>query len=634
MTPTSEPGRVPRTCLACLPWHALSRPSLPVEVLRSACAERGLPVPAAYHGGLRFAEFLLDRSDGRLSPYEYHAVAETGWTHALGDWVFTGALNGARFGRDAMLRYAARLDLPMRSVTAMREYADDFVDLVVDELVALDVDLVGFTTTFMQNVPSLAVARRLKRRRPEVTVLFGGGNCDGPMGAALHREFGFLDLVLRGEADETFPLLLRALAAGPDAALAEVPGLCWRDADGRSRVNSAPARLVPPAAMAAPDFDDWFARFDASPISGYVEPELVVESARGCWWGERHHCTFCGLNGTSMAFRAKPPGAFSAELDRLVRRHKTLDVMVVDNILEPGYLRTVLPDLAASGWDAHLHYEVKANLTTEQIGVLAAAGVHSVQPGIESLVDDILTRMDKGVRAVHNVRTMRDCESARLEVSWNWLYGFPGETQESYRAVLSQLPALVHLQPPTSTARIELNRFSPYFEDRSLGFAERWAAEPYRYVYDVPPDRLGDLVYLFETPDQGLTEEQAAGLHEAAGIWARDHPASSLHRIDADGCIVVRDRRAGWPHEDHVLDEPRERAAWSELEHGRSLPGLLRALAGHRWDPDELARWLGELRERGLVFTESGRSVALATADITGALTARPAPRQSGPALV
>jgi ribosomal peptide maturation radical SAM protein 1 len=614
-----------------MPWHALSRPSLPVEVLRAACAERGLPVPAAYHGGLRFAEFLLNRSDGRLSPYEYHAVAEAGWTHALGDWVFTGALNGACFGRDAMLRYAARLDLPMRSVTAMREYA---VDLVVDELIALDVELVGFTTTFMQNVPSLAVARRLKQRRPGVTVLFGGGNCDGPMGAALHREFGFVDLVVRGEADETFPLLLRALADGPDAALAEVPGLCWRDQAGHSRVNSAPARLVPPAAMAAPDFDDWFARFDASPISRYVEPELVVESSRGCWWGERHHCTFCGLNGTSMAFRAKPSDAFSAELDRLVRRHKTLDVTVVDNILEPDYLRTVLPDLAACGWDAHLHYEVKANLTTEQISVLAAAGVHSVQPGIESLVDDILTRMNKGVRAVHNVRTMRDCESARLEVTWNWLYGFPGETEESYRAVLEQLPALVHLQPPASTARIELNRFSPYFEDRALGFAERWPAEPYRYVYDVPPDRLGDLVYLFGTPDQGLTEEQAAALHEAAGMWARDHPSSSLHRIDAEGCLIVRDRRAGRPQEDHVLEEPRERAAWNELEHGRSLHGLLRALADHRWDPEELSCWLGELRERGLVFTESGRWVALATADVTDVVTACPAPRRPRLALV
>lgn len=615
-----------------MPWHALSRPSLSVEVLRAACARRGLPVPAAYHGGLRFAEFLLERSDGKLSPYEYHAVAETGWTHALGDWVFTGALNDAGFGHDAMLRYADRQGLPMRSVTAMREYASDFVDLVVDELIALDPELVGFTTTFMQNAPSLAVARRLKLRRPDITVLFGGGNCDGPMGAALHREFDFVNLVLRGEADETFPLLLRALGVGTD--LAEVPGLCRRDAVGRSHVNAAPARPVPPAAMAAPDFDDWFARFEASPISRYTEPELVVESARGCWWGERHHCTFCGLNGTSMAFRAKPSGTFSAELDRLVRRHRTLDVMVVDNILEPGYLRTVLPGLAERDWDAHLHYEVKANLTTEQIGVLAAAGVHSVQPGIESLVDDVLARMEKGVRAVHNVRTMRDCESARLEVTWNWLYGFPGETEESYREVLDQLSALVHLQPPTSTARIELNRFSPYFENPSLGFPERWPAEPYRYVYDLPPDRLDDLVYLFETPHRGLTEEQAAALHEAAETWARDHPSSTLHRIDADGCLVLRDRRAGRPEEDHVLEDPRERAAWHELEHGRSLPGLLRALADHPWNPEDLARWLGELRERGLVFTESGRWVALATSDATATAPARPAPRRPRPAVV
>jgi hypothetical protein len=228
---------------------------------------------------------------------------------------------------------------------------------------------------------------------------------------------------------------------------------------------------------------------------------------------------------------------------------------------------------------------------------------------------------------------MRDCESARLEVSWNWLYGFPGETEEHYRAVLDQLPALVHLQPPTSTARIELNRFSPYFENRALGFAERWPAEPYRYVYDVPPDRLGDLVYLFGTPDQGLTEEQAAALHKAATTWARDHPSSTLHRIDAEGCLVVRDRRVGWPQEDHLLEEPRERAAWRELEHGRSLPGLLRALADHPWDPEELSRWLGELRERGLVFTESDRWVALATADVTASVTARPASRRTRLAL-
>src|SRR5688500_7550485 len=149
-----------------MPWHALSRPSLAIGVLRAACAAHGLPVPVSCQGGLRFAEFLLDRTDGQLTPFEYVAVGETGFSHALGDWVFADALYGDDFGRFGMLDYARRKGLPMRSVCAMREHASDFVDLVVDELIALEVDLVGFTSTFMQNLPSLAVARRLADRRP------------------------------------------------------------------------------------------------------------------------------------------------------------------------------------------------------------------------------------------------------------------------------------------------------------------------------------------------------------------------------------------------------------------------------------------------------------------------------------
>jgi ribosomal peptide maturation radical SAM protein 1 len=625
---SSPPGRPPRTVLVSMPWHAVARSSLAIGVLRGACAENGLPVPSGYYGGIRFAEFLLERSDGRLTPYDYMAVSDIGFAHCLGDWVFAGALNRPGFGAGGMAAYAARQGIPMRSVSTMREYAGAFCDVVVDELIASDPELVGFSTTFMQNVPSLAVARRLKQRRRDITILFGGGNCDGPMGIALHREFGFVDLVLRGEADETFPHLLRAFDAEDTGALGAVPGLCWRDADGRQRVNS-PARLVPPARIVKPDFDDWSAVFEASPVSSHLGPELVVESSRGCWWGQVHQCTFCGLNGTSMAFRAKPAAAFVDELSDLVRRSKVLNVMMADNILEPGYLRDALPRLAGRGWDLSVYYELKANLTAEQVGVLAASGVRHVQPGVESFVDDVLDRMDKGVRAVHNVRTMRDFQSAGLTVTWNWLYGFPGEQEAAYAPVLAQLPALVHLQPPSSTARIEMDRFSPYFENPALGFPERTPAEPYRYVYDLSEQQLQDMVYLFDTPPRGLTEEQAAPLQQAVETWIRHYPASSLRQVAADGIIVIRDRRAGWPAADHLLEAPRELAAWRELEHGRSPAALLRRLAGadRAWDPGELMHWLYELRERGLAFTEGGRWVSLATTFITAG---DPVPARAG----
>lgn len=609
--------QVVRACLVSMPWHALSRPSIQIEVLRAACVADGLVQPAAYHGGLRFAEFLTDRTDGVVAPFEYTAVAEDGFHQALGDWVFAGVLNGPDFGDAEMRAYAAEQGLPLRTATAMRELAGEFVDQVVDELIALDVNLVGFSSTFMQNVPSLATAKRLKQRRPDIAVVFGGGNCDGDMGVALHREFPFVDFVLRGEADETFPRLLRALAVGDPAALANVGSLCWREESGAQRVNQLPPRLVPPVKMARPDFDDWFATFEASTTSSYVEPELVVESARGCWWGEHHHCTFCGLNGTSMAFRAKPPEVFVAEVEHLVRRHRVLDVTVVDNILEPRYLREALPSLGDRGWDLRMHYDIKANVTAEQIGVMRRAGVYSVQPGIESLVDDVLTRMDKGVRAERNIRTMRDCGSAGLTVAWNWLYGFPGERAEDYTGVLAQVPALVHLQPPGSVARIEMNRFSPYFNDLSLGFPVRTPAKPYEFVYDIPAARLHDLVYLFDTPPRGLSDEEAAPLHAACDAWSAAHAQSSLTAIEIDGGLVLRDRRVGWPQVDHVLTDPRELATWIELEHGRSVNGLVRRLAdaGTLWPADQLDGWLHELRERGLVFVEQGRWIALATRD-------------------
>ncbi len=63
--------------------------------------------PVTYHGGLRFAEFLLERSGGVLTPFDYTMVAEAGFTHALGDWIFSGALYDPEFGVAGMQDYAA-----------------------------------------------------------------------------------------------------------------------------------------------------------------------------------------------------------------------------------------------------------------------------------------------------------------------------------------------------------------------------------------------------------------------------------------------------------------------------------------------------------------------------------------------
>jgi ribosomal peptide maturation radical SAM protein 1 len=603
-----------RIHLVAMPWQLLELPSLAVGILHARLRQaRPADEVRELHAGIGWAEHLMRCSGGALSPSDYTHLAETGLHHGLGDWVFAGVLHDdPHWGEDTLRRYADRRGLDIRAATAMRAHAAGFVDEVVATLLAAGPDVVGFTTTFMQNVPSLAVAKRLKAARPDVVVVFGGANCDGPMGAALHRNHPYVDVAVRGEGEAAFPDYLDRLAAG--ARPAGIGGLCWRDGD-RPVANPEATAVVPPASIPAPDFDAWQAALEASPAREYTEPKLVFEGARGCWWGDKHQCTFCGLNGSSIAFRSKTADRVFTELSALIARHRILDVVMVDNIIDMAYFDGLLPKLADSGWDLRVHYEVKSNLRPDQVDLLAGAGVVHIQPGIESLSGTVLSIMDKGVSGWRNVRLLRDCEDRGVTVSWSYLYGFPGETAADYVAVLDQLPALVHLQPPVAATRVALERFSPYFERPELGFPERRPAEIYRHVYDLPDSELADLVYLFDTPPRGIGGEVEQRLHQAVAGWADGHPASTLVIVaDTAAELVIADRRAGWAARDVRLTGWRA-AAYRALERGCGRRALAAAVTapgcpvGHA----DLAGWLAELTAAGLVFRDGAEAVALAT---------------------
>lgn len=605
-----------RIALVSMPWHALEMPSLQVGLLHSLIAkERPADEVTEYHGWLRWAEFLLKHSGGELTPQEYMTVADDQVFDGFGDWVFSGCLyDDEQWGVDQLTAYAARTGTCVESVLRMRPYASEFIAEAVREVLASDPDVVGMTSTFLQNVPSLALAREIKRLRPEVVTVLGGSNCDGVMGHALHRNHSFLDHVVRGEAEKSFPSLLAHIERGTSPA--DVPGVCWWDG-GTSHANREAQGTLPVHLLPSPDYDAWQQDIETSPVAEFVEPKLVVEGARGCWWGEKHHCTFCGLNGSLMEFRAKSGEQLWSEITRLVERHKLLDVITVDNIISMDYFRDFLPRAAECPWDLRIHYEVKSNLSREQIALLARARVTHVQPGIESLNSRVLGLMDKGVSGARNVRTMRECENYALTCVWNYLYGFPGERDEDYTDIIDQLPALRHLQPPNGATRIALERFSPHFTNPALGFATRRPADIYQHVYQLPTEELQDLVFLFDTPAAGIRGEVERLLVEEIDRWATAYPSSRLFleaSADGDDALVVHDERQGWRQRTHRLTHWRA-AAFRELDHGRTLPALQRHLAeaGHEVPLDTLTEWGRELLTDGLVFRDGDTFLALPT---------------------
>lgn len=611
-----------RLLLVAMPWHGLDYPSLALGILRrraEVCKHQ--PQVDDLYANLRWGEYLFQKSDGRITPIDYTTVADDGFFHGVGDWIFASALHGVENWKEPEYRaFLGRRGVTSADIIVeMQALAPSFIDEIASEVLAQQPDIVGFTTTFMQNCASLALARKLKEGRGTIKILFGGGNCEGVQGDALHRNFEFIDYVISGEAEYSFVRFLDAM--NDEADLSSIPGLSYRSATARGS-SPPPSAPVDVGDIPAPVYDSYFQALEESALKEFIQPKIVVESSRGCWWGQKHHCTFCGLNGSLMTFRRKSAERMWGELSDLVRKHKCLDLIMVDNIMDMDYFGTLLPQLASSGWDLSLHYELKSNLSTDQVRALRDAHIVDVQPGIEALNSRVLELMRKGVSGTQNVRLLRDCEEYGITASWNYLFGFPGELDSDYSGVIEQIPALVHLQPPNGTSRIALERFSPNFNDPSLGFPERRPAEFYSYIYKQPAADLEDMVYLFDCPPRGIGAELEGQLLTAIATWRELYSSSSLTFRQVNGHLRVRDRRANRPLREIVFELEWQCQGYLALMKGLSLNGLHMTLdsQGFSLSTAELGAWLAKLVNEGLVFEDRDRFVALATHDVPARL--------------
>ena len=113
--------------------------------------------------------------------------------------------------------------------------------------------IVGFTSTFEQNVSSLALARRIKEKWPEVVIVFGGANYDGEMGPEYVRAFPWIDYAVVGEGDQALPALVARVARNESAL--DVPGVAGRREDGAVKNGSAP-NIRDLDALPDPDYDE------------------------------------------------------------------------------------------------------------------------------------------------------------------------------------------------------------------------------------------------------------------------------------------------------------------------------------------------------------------------------------------
>jgi ribosomal peptide maturation radical SAM protein 1 len=436
------------------PFASLDKPSLGGHILQSCARKVGCEVKVLY------ANLILAAEIGEIN---YEAICYAPIQDFIGERLFaSAAYNLPPLGSDGFSdrfdnsRYiyeypniSTKIELP--DLKSLEEKAAKWVSTISEAVIQHDFKVIGCTSTFEQTAASVALLNRIKRACPEIVTIIGGANCLGEMAEGILSLGATIDYVFSGASETSFPSFLKDIYEGrcpSDRIIYGKPCMNLED-------------------IPTPDFAEFYRQIEIwLPNSSIVENGniwLPYESSRGCWWGQKHQCTFCGLNGETIKFRQKSADRVLGELKELLKDHPTKNVCMSDCNMPYEYFKTLIPGLSNEIPEVNIFYELKSNLSLEDVVALKKAGIAIVQPGIESLSTPCLKLMNKGVSARQNINLLRYARCVSLALGWNILFAFPGDQLEEYQHMLEILPLMRHLHPPLGLSHLSIERFSQYF---------------------------------------------------------------------------------------------------------------------------------------------------------------------------
>lgn len=510
-----------------------------------------------------------------------------------------------------------------------------FLTSLIEKYNLLDAEVVGFTSMFMQQIGIIAMVRLLKSKNKNVITLLGGANCETPMGEEVIRNVPVIDYVFSGGALISFPAFVQNILDNNLSKNESINGLFTHGNIDRvpkikAQITNLPEGVIKTAgpigdelpidACVPLDYDYFLRSFDSAFDTDIpVKPYLLFETSRGCWWGAKAHCTFCGLNGGGMTYRAMKSENAIRMLNGLFERYgdRIKHFSCVDNIIPKEYIKQVFPNLRPANGTT-MFYEVKADLSSDDLKILSNSGVNQMQPGIESLATSTLKLMKKGTSSFNNIRFLQDSVNYSISPSWNLLIGFPGEDENVYSKYFKDLPFLYHLPPPQGVFPVRFDRYSPYFNETEKYNLNLQPLDYYNLIYPFSEETIRDIAYYFSDHnfDSEYIKNTAKWIRKLESriiSWrskwegVNEGVFPKLFMYDREGMTLISDSRSG-----EKVDVPVS-ALSKEILRNLSVRKNLEGLKGSfpKVGLSELETSVDNLTRAGFLFEENATYMSL-----------------------
>jgi len=346
--------------------------------------------------------------------------------------LFYPPYDGPPLGAPAcLLSLAAPLrDAGFEAVIVDAAIEPDWLSVVLSELEgALCLGISVLTGPMIRG--AVRMAKAVKRELPGVPVIFGGWHPSLLPGQTLQE--GFVDALVRGQGELTFLEVVEHLAGGKS-----IHGIQGVSSKQFGLPQHAPERRLallddlPMPAFELVDFDAY------ERVSG--ERKLAYATSVGCPYA----CNYC----TDMVFYKRRFNALRAdrvvsEVTELVSRYEIDEVAMLDSNLPVDWRRArdIAKGFLDSGirfrWTFQASTDFLCRMSDDDVELLGKSGVSHMGFGTESTSDSVLKLMNKRHQRVDEMyETARKAAIGGIHVTFNLIFGYPGETESDRVATL------------------------------------------------------------------------------------------------------------------------------------------------------------------------------------------------------
>lgn len=299
-------------------------------------------------------------------------------------------------------------------------------------------DVIGFQVLSANYPWSLEMASEIKKRLPNVPIIFGGYQPTASAGHVLEHDC--VDYVVKGEAEYAFRDLVEMLDAGEvDPA---TPNLALRR-NGELVDNDVRPYIEDLDVLPFPDKDLFYQYGTPFDIAH------MVMTRRGCPYG----CTFCGNNlwrktyfkndpnymFTPKFLRGRSPENVIEEL-RIVKQKYGVKLLRINDDDFPYDERWLTRFAEKLTDDAKISYKcfVNPNSINETTArLLRRTGCEQVQMGVQSMNAQLRRSMGRPMPEKIIERAIHCIQGEGIGLFCDQIYGLPGESESDYESMVN-----------------------------------------------------------------------------------------------------------------------------------------------------------------------------------------------------